>query len=601
MSAFSLRTWRRNGVACDELLFLPGTAHGITHGVDSPPPSVRGSSSSNNDQLVTSGNKTINNTISKIIIDGNTKANAATDSGCKSSIHDLVLTSRPFAQHCRSEGDVAAGVPDALDLRRRSRSMEESQLDLLMEESNKNHNANSDNNASGTKNSKRGITVEEMRQNSGINKQQHQSLLGDVELTSTKSSNIPQRQLRSDSFDSSLGWGSDEDDELLSKKSCQDDSQLPSASGMSQSNSAVEERGCLSGRASLLFRTANQISQEDSQLESAEGLPLNPDGGHNQHGLDLHHFRENHPRITRIGSFFFFRSASSSTHNAAYAPSGPAVVGAALDLSMPVLFNFHLFIEAFNHIKPKDADSEVPAKILPIIFLSVLIVRSVIPPGRRGRFWSTLKFTVMSPFHRVRFRDAFIGDVITSMVRPGQDLVFAFSYYVTVIWGTLSGKYGLSESGRILEGSWILHNVILPSCALLVGTRIVTNLQRCMVLNESVFAYHMSVHLLRFLLAAFVVEVFTNTTPGLRRGKTLASFGECTQIPHCYVGNFVWHDPPRKPKIPLVDRRSPLLTFVSNLVGCDNGLGPVGNSSKPLSVHTGCLKRRELVDQYFVP
>jgi len=134
---------------------------------------------------------------------------------------------------------------------------------------------------------------------------------------------------------------------------------------------------------------------------------------------------------------------------------------------MPVLFNFHLYIEAYNHIRPKDAQSETPAKILPIIFLSVLIVRSMVPPGRRGRFWSTVKFTVMSPFHCVVFRDAFIGDVITSMVRPGQDLLFALSYYLTVIWGTITGHYGLSESGQILEGSWILHNVVLPSCALL--------------------------------------------------------------------------------------------------------------------------------------
>ena len=37
MCALSLRTWRRNGVACDELLFLPGTEHGALHGVDAPP------------------------------------------------------------------------------------------------------------------------------------------------------------------------------------------------------------------------------------------------------------------------------------------------------------------------------------------------------------------------------------------------------------------------------------------------------------------------------------------------------------------------------------------------------------------------------------
>jgi hypothetical protein len=173
-------------------------------------------------------------------------------------------------------------------------------------------------------------------------------------------------------------------------------------------------------------------------------------------------FRENHPRITRIGSFFFFRSASSSTQNAAYAPSGPSVFGAALDLSMPILFNFHLFIEAYN-----SSGTEGSAKILPLIFLTVLIVRSFIPPSKRGRFWATMKLTAMAPFHRVRFRDAFVGDVLTSLVRPLQDVFFALSYYTTVIWGTFSGTYGLTESGVILERSWLLHNVILPSCALL--------------------------------------------------------------------------------------------------------------------------------------
>jgi hypothetical protein len=107
------------------------------------------------------------------------------------------------------------------------------------------------------------------------------------------------------------------------------------------------------------------------------------------------------------------------------------------------------------------------AKILPLIFLSVLIVRSFIPPSRRGRFWSTIKFTAMAPFYKVRFRDAFLGDILTSLVRPIQDILFALSYYATVVWGTVFGSYGLAEAGLILEHSWLLHNIVLPSCALL--------------------------------------------------------------------------------------------------------------------------------------
>ena len=57
MAAFSLRTWRRNGVACDELIFLPGTQHGQEIGVvDSPlvesVPVQSSSSMNNNDSNI---------------------------------------------------------------------------------------------------------------------------------------------------------------------------------------------------------------------------------------------------------------------------------------------------------------------------------------------------------------------------------------------------------------------------------------------------------------------------------------------------------------------------------------------------------------------
>jgi EXS family len=409
MSAFSLRTWRRNGVACDELLFLPGTAHGITHGVDSPPASHREPS------------------------------NASGDEEAAPLVPHLVVPPPAHAQ-TRSEGDIAAGAPTPDTFRRRSRSTEGPEAS----ERGKNTLLSS------PENSKRAINFEG---SSGINNQ-HRGVLGDLEMAP-----MIAPRLRSESFDSSLGWGSDEES-------------VPETDGLDQSriSESLEEQGCLSGGQRLLCRSNVNGPGEDMERDGS-GQENNSNGGainSNQLvGLDLSNFQQNHPRITRLGTFFFFRGTASTTQNAAYAPSGPAVVGAALDLSMPVLFNFHLFIEAFNHIKPKDANSEAPAKILPIIFLSVLIVRSVVPPGRRGRFWSTIKFTVMSPFHRVRFRDCFVGDVITSLVRPGQDLLFALSYYVTVIWGSVSGKYGLTESGRILESSWLLHNVVLPSCALL--------------------------------------------------------------------------------------------------------------------------------------
>lgn len=314
MVAFSLRTWRRNGVACDELLFLPGTSYAESQRVDNEVPSA--------------------------------------------------------------EGDVAGGLSWNLE-------RAESSLEMANQEQNK-------------------------------NRQRTRTLSQDRSLSSIT--------------EFAKSW---EDGELSPES---DEECVPLSTNEQD------------GRRATIGRNQSQ------------------DNG--QHSGAVDRFRENHPRITGLGTFFFFRNSITSTQSAAYAPSGPSVVGAALDLSMPILFNFHLFIEAFNHYD-NHGGPETPAKILPLIFLSVLLVRTTIPPGRRGRFWGTMMFTFMAPLHTSQFRDSFLGDVLTSLVRPLQDVMFALAYYVTVVYGTISGDYGLSDSGKILESSRILHNVVLPSCSLL--------------------------------------------------------------------------------------------------------------------------------------
>jgi hypothetical protein len=273
--------------------------------------------------------------------------------------------------------------------------------------------------------------------------------------------------------------------------------------------------------------------ENDENNVQTQGLLLrgsSQETGSGGEGIDLdernsgpvQRWRESHPRLSRLGTFFFFRSGTSTTQNAAYAPSGPAVFGAALDLSMPVLFNFHLFIEAYNHMQGPDG-SDAPAKILPLIFLSVLMVRTVIPPGRRFRFWGTLKFAMTAPLYHVRFRDEFIGDVITSWVRPGQDLFFAISYYMTVVYGTVSGKYGLTESSLLLEESWILHNVILPSFAILpLWLKYLQTLRQA---HDSNKRWPHQANALKYLSATLVI-IYAITHPEKRKSPWwIAAFG----------------------------------------------------------------------------
>jgi hypothetical protein len=348
MCAYSLRTWRRNGVACDELLFLPGTAHGQNNGIDSP--LIELPQQQQQQQPPT--------------------------------LEQQPLQQEQQSQNRSPEGDVAAG---------------------------------------------------------GFSRS--------TNLSRNSSRSFRQRRMEMAGIESSVSSDSSELIEGILKD-------------VPEQNEEEEP-----------FQVdPNNSGQEDNDEQQGLGLletntNARPTSPPTTGGTRLERWTNNHPLVTRLGTFFFFRNSNTTTQSATYAPSGPTVFGAALDLSMPVLFNFHLFIEAYNHMQSQG--DEIPAKILPLIFLSVLIVRTMVPPSKRGRFWGTLKFTFTAPLHRVRFRDDFIGDVLTSMVRPSQDLFFALSYYCTVIWGTVSGTYGLTESGELLEQSFLLHNVILPSCAIL--------------------------------------------------------------------------------------------------------------------------------------
>jgi hypothetical protein len=147
-----------------------------------------------------------------------------------------------------------------------------------------------------------------------------------------------------------------------------------------------------------------------------------------------------------------------------YAPSAPRVASAAVDLFMPVLFNFHVFM-VLTH--GTDEDPGIPPQVLPLIFLSILLIRSVCPFGARRRFWGTIQSTIWSIISGVTFRDEFISEVATSMVRPLQDICFAIFYYVYALYGISSGVLELEETGNMLKNNILLHNIVIPVCAIL--------------------------------------------------------------------------------------------------------------------------------------
>ena len=370
MAAFSLRTWRRNGVACDELIFLPGTQHGHEIGVvDSPlveSVPVQSSSSMNNND------SNINVTSSHSNINSNVINNIINNKCAKTKIEN------------DRNNDSVSSTSDRISS---SHSSLENNLEMMPV-------LHSDNNFS---TSELSATISEPKSD-------------DIILKEEESLNYKNEETRKLSGVHSLEY---------------------------LHNNNHEETN------------TDEISPTTDHLRTGSTINTNIMSRVQQ-------WFENHPRLGQLWAIFFSRSSSGSSYNdnSNYAPSGPSVFGASLDLSLPVLFNYHIFIVAFNHIQGQSNTSDISVKILPICFMTVLLIRVVIPPSKRFRFWSTMKFTIFAPFYKINVRDEFIGDVLTSWVRPGQDLVYALSYYFTVVWGTLVFGYSFDQCGKILEESW---------------------------------------------------------------------------------------------------------------------------------------------------
>ena len=432
--AYSLRMWRRNGVACDELIFLPGTHHGQHIGIEGP---LIESVLSNGDECsdadhnneICLNNNSIYASISPL--DSLARQTTPTSSNQTTTKSSLGEMEEAVAAEAGAEGSCSEG--HSVEMVSLSSSGKESNDSTLLSavETNgrndisRNNNCfrrNSSSSSSNTNNSEEGNSSTDQDQNEG----DKTSLLETGSPLHTPDAELRSRS-NSDSHTNDISI-----DESTTTEYPQTESNGQNTNNANHTNTNIN-RGI---RARVRVR--------------------------------LQRCAERYPHLAQLWTFFFNRSNGSNNANSTYAPSGPAVFGAALDLSMPVLFNFHVFIVTYNHIqRPDYTGSDFYAKTLPIAFLTVLYARAIIPPGRRLRFWGTMKFTFAAPFYRVGVRDEFIGDCLTSWVRIGQDIVFATIYFFIVIWGTLSRRYGLAESGEIMAESWVVHNVVLPLVAIL--------------------------------------------------------------------------------------------------------------------------------------
>ena len=136
-----------------------------------------------------------------------------------------------------------------------------------------------------------------------------------------------------------------------------------------------------------------------------------------------------------------------------------------------------------NEISYMKFFARIAAPLFPITLFILSLVLLIIPWRKRKTLWTVVSLTIGAPFYEVTFRDGFIGDILTSTVRPLQDLAYTIVFLflgLQAFWDDQSYNNTVLEDVPAIERSWILHTIILPACTLSpLWWRFLQNLRQC--------------------------------------------------------------------------------------------------------------------------
>ncbi len=107
----------------------------------------------------------------------------------------------------------------------------------------------------------------------------------------------------------------------------------------------------------------------------------------------------------------------------------------------------------------------VAAPLFPLVLFLAGVFVAVVPWRKnRSEFWKLISLTIGAPMYHVSFRDGFVGDILTSSVRPMRDIAFTLFYVLSGLQGWWRQSHDLDTADLPLETNWFLHTVIFPMC-----------------------------------------------------------------------------------------------------------------------------------------
>ena len=106
--------------------------------------------------------------------------------------------------------------------------------------------------------------------------------------------------------------------------------------------------------------------------------------------------------------------------------------------------------------------------LIPLIMTKYFLYKLIFPWNRRELWWSMLWRVLAAPFYPVVFRDGFIGDLLTSLVRVMVPMSYSVAYIFITLYGWMMNRMDLVTA--ISDENWrrtaIFKSYIIPSLTL---------------------------------------------------------------------------------------------------------------------------------------
>lgn len=140
-----------------------------------------------------------------------------------------------------------------------------------------------------------------------------------------------------------------------------------------------------------------------------------------------------------------------------------AVYSSATDLSLIFLVIFIVFNKTVRGVLNIHG-SRALAHVIPTLMVVFFFYRIVFPISSRRRWLKMLRQVLLAPFTPVGFRDGYIGDLLTSLVRVLLPMCFSLAYLVMSAYAWLSNniKAASSTSDLWWDHSFFYRFALVP-------------------------------------------------------------------------------------------------------------------------------------------